>query len=147
MYTYQRRFFVCPSQIPWDIHRYVHQSCYGISREKDTCQDTTRTRLYLQQWKRHQDIRLVSLSFNTFIPRLKQVPSFPSCPLVLRLISTSRTLFQMGSPPQYRNNGMCDFHIGTTDQCSRTSTLLLRRHTLLFQETNIAADNVPENTV
>ena len=95
--------------------------------------------------KGFQDIRLVSLSFNTFIPRLKQVPSFPSCPLVL--ISTPRKPFQMGSPPQYRNNEMCDFHVGTTDQSSRTSTLFLRIHTLLFQETNIAADNVPENTV
>ena len=46
--------------------------------------------------KGFQDIRLVSLSFNTFIPRLKQVPSFPSCPLVL--ISTPRKPFQ-----QYRN--------------------------------------------
>lgn len=95
--------------------------------------------------KGFQDIRLVSLSFNTFIPRLKQVPSFPSCPLVL--ISTPRKPFQMGSPPQYRNNEMCDFHVGTTDQSSRTSTLFLRIHTLLSQETNIAADNVPENTV
>ena len=47
----------------------------------------------------------------------------------------------------YRNNEMCDCHIGTTDQSSRTSSLSLCKHTLLFQETNIAAGHVRENTV
>jgi len=37
--------------------------------------------------------------------------------------------------------------VGTKDQSSRTSTLSLRRHTLLFQETNIAAGHVRENAV
>lgn len=108
------------------------------SRGKRTRAGIQRALVYIyNNEKGFRDISLVSLSFNIFIPRLKQVPSFPSCPLVLRLISTLRTPFQKGSPPQYR----------TTDQSSRTSTLFLRRHTLLFQETNIAADNVPENTV
>lgn len=121
-------------------------NCVTASRGKRTSARIQGALVYIyNNEKGFQDIRLVSLSFNSFIPRLKQVPSFPSCPLVL--ISTPRTPFQMGSPTQYRNNEMCDFHIGTTDQSSRTSTLFLRRHTLLFQETNIAADNVPENTV
>lgn len=51
---------------------------------------------FISTTMKKEDIRLVSLSFNSFIPRLKQVPSFPSCPLVL--ISTPRKPFQ-----QYRN--------------------------------------------
>lgn len=135
------------------VHHKSLGTFTGMSTNRVTASRGKRTRARIQRAlvyiynneKGFQDIRLVSLSFNSFIPRLKQVPSFPSCPLAL--ISTPRTPFQMGSPPQYRNNEMCDFHIGTTDQSSRTSTLFLRRHTLLFQETNIAADNVPENTV
>lgn len=41
------------------------------------------------------------LSLNTFVPRLKKVLSFLSCPLVLWLISMLCTPFQMRSPPPY----------------------------------------------
>lgn len=103
---------------------------------------------------------------------MKQVPSFRAALWCYDKFQYPHTISDEVTSAilVYQNNEMCDCHIGTTatsspglfskarekrpgdmvgtkDQSSWTSTLFLRRRTLLFQETNIAAGHVRENRV